>query len=292
MRAAAAPTVVGVHTPRDVDADFLALPLDALADAALQVARDAGATYAAVRIQQVRETTVRVRDRAVEGSSDVTDAGLSVRVVLDGVWGFAAHSRLDVTTAARTAALAVRSATVARPLVLRPVRLAPVEVQQGTWVSSYALDPFDVPADEQAGLLLGWGEQVLAAGASHAEAESWCVKEQKFYADLDGSRTVQQRVRMHPGVTAVVVADDGRVDTVRSLAPPVGRGWEYLSGHVAPLVLELPGLAEAAREKLAAPSVEPGRYDLVIDPSQLWLTIHESVAHATELDRALGYEAA
>ena len=283
---------MGVHTPRDVDADFLALPLDALADAALQVARDAGATYAAVRIQQVRETTVRVRDRAVEGSSDVTDAGLSVRVVLDGVWGFAAHSRLDVTTAARTAALAVRSATVARPLVLRPVRLAPVEVQQGTWVSSYALDPFDVPADEQAGLLLGWGEQVLAAGASHAEAESWCVKEQKFYADLDGSRTVQQRVRMHPGVTAVVVADDGRVDTVRSLAPPVGRGWEYLTGPDAPLVLEVPGLAEAAREKLAAPSVEPGRYDLVIDPSQLWLTIHESVAHATELDRALGYEAA
>jgi len=281
-----------VPSSHPVDADFLALPLDALADAALQVARSAGATYAAVRVQQVRDVSVRVRDRAVEGASDVTDAGLSVRVVLDGAWGFAATGSLSPAAAAATAALAVRSARVARPLVRRPVELAPVAVQQGSWVSDYLLDPTTVAGDEQAALMLGWTEQVLAAGGSHADAWVHSVKEQKFYADLEGSRTVQQRVRMHPEVTAVLVADDGRVDTVRSLAPPVGRGWEYLTDPGAPLPAEVPGLAEAAREKLAAPSVEPGRYDLVIGPSQLWLTIHESVAHATELDRALGYEAA
>ncbi|MGJ7442804.1 TldD/PmbA family protein [Aquipuribacter sp. MA13-6] len=281
-----------MRSTHGVDADFLALPLDALADAALQVARAAGADYAAVRVQQVRDVVVRVRDRAVEGSSDETDAGLSVRVVVDGAWGFAATGELSTTSAAATAALAVRSAAVARPLVRRRVELAPVPVQQGTWVSGYDTDPTTVPADEQAALLLGWTGQVLDAGATHADANVMSVKEQKFYADLAGSRTVQQRVRMHPEVTAVVAGDDGDVDTVRSLAPPVARGWEYLTAPDAPLAAEVPGLAEAAREKLAAPSVTPGRYDLVIDPSQLWLTIHESVAHATELDRALGYEAA
>lgn len=281
-----------MSSPRPVDADFLALPLDALADAALQVARDAGASYAAVRVQRVRDRVVRVRDTAVEGSSDVSDAGLSVRVVVDGAWGFAATGSLDPAAAARTASTAVVSARVARPLVRRPVELAPVPVQQGTWVSGYETDPFDVPADEQGALLTGWTSTVLATGGTHAEAYVHSVKEQKFYADLDGTRTVQQRVRLHPEVTAVVVADDGRVDTVRSLAPPVARGWEYLAAPGARLAAEVPGLAEAAVEKLAAPSVTPGRYDLVIDPSQLWLTIHESVAHATELDRALGYEAA
>jgi TldD protein len=79
---------------------------------------------------------------------------------------------------------------------------------------------------------------------------------------------------------------------MRTLAPPAGRGWEYLTGtgwDFDAEIAELPGLlAEHAK----APSVTAGSYDLVIDPSNLWLTIHESIGHATELDRALGYEAA
>ena len=80
---------------------------------------------------------------------------------------------------------------------------------------------------------------------------------------------------------------------MRTLAPPVGRGWEYLHRHRLGL-----GRASSPRcpacwpRRSAAPSVEAGDYDLVIDPSNLWLTIHESIGHATELDRALGYEAA
>jgi TldD protein len=76
-----------------------------------------------------------------------------------------------------------------------------------------------------------------------------------------------------------------------SVAPPVGRGWEYLTGTGWDFESELAELPLHLTEKLAAPSVEPGTYDLVIDPTNLWLTIHESIGHATELDRALGYEA-
>src|SRR5207248_7149047 len=108
----------------------------------------------------------------------------------------------------------------------------------------------------------------------------------------DGATTAtQQRVRLHPAVTAIAVTDDGRFDTMRTLAPPVGRGYEFLTGtgwDFAGELAELPGLLAA---KLQAPSVQAGRYDLVIDPSNLFLTIHESIGHATELDRALGYEA-
>ncbi|MFC5379621.1 TldD/PmbA family protein [Aquipuribacter nitratireducens] len=276
---------------RGVDADFLALPLDALVDAALQEARDAGATYAAVRVQRSRDRVVRVRDRAVEGVHDTVRVGVSVRVVLDGAWGFAATGDLTPEAARAAATVAVRGARVARPLVHRPVELADAPVEQGTWVSPYDVDPFDVPAAEQAAVLVGWCGDVLATGGTHADALVHSVKEQKLYADLAGTRTVQQRVRVQPEVTAVVVADDGRADTMRSLTAPSARGWEHV---VAPggCTAEAPTLAPLAAEKLAAPSVEPGRYDLVIDPTQLWLTVHESVAHATELDRAFGYEAA
>ncbi len=238
-----------MRIPRDVDADFLALPLDALADAALQVAREAGASYAAVRVQQVRETVVRVRDRAVEGTSDVTDRGLSVRVVLDGAWGFAATGGLDVDGAARTAGLAVRSARVARPLVRRPVELAPVAVQQGTWVSSYVTDPFDVPTDEQAALLLGWTGQVLDAGGQPRRGRQLgSSRSRSSTPTLDGSRTVQQRVRMHPEVTAVG-RRRGRQGRHRPRRSPrrSARGWEYLAAPDAPLA------ARGARPRRGGP---------------------------------------
>jgi TldD protein len=119
------------------------------------------------------------------------------------------------------------------------------------------------------------------------------VLENKFYADTAGTMTTQQRVRIHPEFTAVNVdRGAGAFSSMRTLAPPAGRGWEYLTGTGWDFdgeIAELPGLL---MEHAKAPGVEPGRYDLVIDPSNLWLTIHESIGHATELDRALGYEAA
>jgi TldD protein len=123
------------------------------------------------------------------------------------------------------------------------------------------------------------------------------VRECKFYSDGVTTAT-QQRIRLQPALTAVAVSDDGRFDTMRTLAPPVGRGYEFLTpnplrgGAGWDFEAELAELPELLAAKLGAPSVEPGRYDLVIDPSNLWLVIHESIGHATELDRALGYEAA
>ena len=117
------------------------------------------------------------------------------------------------------------------------------------------------------------------------------VRESKFYTD-GLTTTTQQRVRLHPVLTAVAVPPSGQFETMRTLAPPVGRGYEYLTGtgwDFPAELAELPGLLAA---KLAAPAVQAGRYDLVIAPSNLWLVIHESIGHATELDRALGYEAA
>ena len=112
-----------------------------------------------------------------------------------------------------------------------------------------------------------------------------------YYADSAGTDTLQQRTRVSGDVTAFHVTDE-RFDDMSSCSPPVARGWEYLVGDGAwDWVGELAALPELLAEKSVAPSIEPGRYDLVLDPTNLWLTIHESVGHATELDRALGYEA-
>jgi TldD protein len=160
------------------------------------------------------------------------------------------------------------------------------------WVSSYEIDPFSVPISDKVALLADWSRRLMAdERVAHADASLLQVKENKFYADAAGTVTTQQRVRVAPVVNAVGMREGG-FDTMRSLAPPVGRGYEFLTGTAWDWDAELARIPDYLAEKLASPSVESGVYDLVIDPSNLWLTIHESIGHATELDRALGYEAA
>ncbi|MEU3944730.1 TldD/PmbA family protein [Streptomyces sp. NPDC029526] len=288
--------------PHEVDQSFLALPLRPLADAALARARSLGAAHADFRLERVRSASWNLRDARPAGTSDTTDLGYAVRVVHGGAWGFASGVDLTPDAAAKVASQAVAMAQLSARVVRAagagpggPVELAeePVHAEK-TWVSSYEVDPFSVPDEEKAALLAAWSARLLAArGVDHVDASLLTVHENKFYADTAGTVTTQQRVRLHPSFTAVSVDDSsGEFDSMRTLAPPVGRGWEYLTGTGWDWDEELARLPELLAEKMRAPSVDPGLYDLVVDPSNLWLTIHESIGHATELDRALGYEAA
>jgi TldD protein len=283
-----------VSPPRSVEESFLALPLSALTDAALTRAVDLGCEHADLRVERIRAQTIRLRDARLEALADGEDLGLAVRVVHEGTWGFAAGVVLTAAEAVRLAEEAVAVAKVSAAMNTDRVELAPEPVHDGEWVSAYEVDPFAVPDAEKTGLMVSLSEQLLAAdGVEHVQSSCMQVKEQKYYADTAGTRTRQQRVRIHPEFTALTVdRSTGAFESMRTLAPPAGRGWEFLTGDSWDWGRELAEIPELLREKTKAPSVEPGRYDLVVDPSNLWLTIHESVGHATELDRALGYEAA
>jgi TldD protein len=177
------------------------------------------------------------------------------------------------------------------------VELAPEPARgEVQWSSAFVVDPTSVPMADKIALLAEWsrrlGEREVVA---HTSASLLDVSEETYLADLNGTRATQQRVRLQCQLEALALSESG-FETMRTIAPPVGRGWEYLTGPVAEgnwdWDAEIDRIPELLAEKLAAPSVEAGTYDLVVDPSNLWLTIHESIGHATELDRAVGYEAA
>jgi len=224
---------------------------------------------------------------------DSDDTGLAVRVIVDGTWGFASAVDLNADAAAQAARQAVEVARVTAAMNTEPIDLAP-EPAYGdvSWLSAYEIDPFTISVADKVALLAQWSHALLAhAAVNHVDASLQQVRECKFYSD-GATTATQQRIRLEPEVTAVAVTDDGRFDSMRTLAPPAGRGYEFLTGTGWDFAAELAELPDLLAAKLGAPTVEPGRYDLVIDPSNLWLTIHESIGHATELDRALGYEAA
>jgi TldD protein len=281
--------------PSEIDPTFLAMPARGLAAAALERAQALGAEHADFRLERIRVGRIQLHDGALDSTSDEEDVGLAVRVVHDGTWGFASGITRTPEAAAALAEQAVATARVSRVLSDDPVVPAPEQVYPDvTWVSSYEINPFDVPEAERVTRLGELSQRLMASdGVDHVDASLMQVLENKFYADTAGTMTTQQRVRIHPDFTAVNVdRGAGAFSSMRTLAPPAGRGWEYLTGTGWDLdaeIAELPGLL---MEHVKAPSVEAGTYDLVIDPSNLWLTIHESIGHATELDRALGYEAA
>ena len=274
--------------------DLASRVIERVRTAALERAAARGASHAEVRVEQIRGQYLSLRDREVETTIDDTEVGVSVRVVHDGAIGFAATVEVDADAAVALVDQALESARVTARAGGRRVELVP-EPSHGSveWQAPFTRDPTEVPLREKIALFKALSSSVLAeAGIDHVFARLAVTREEKYYADLAGTVTDQRRVRIHPTVEALAVSDDGSFETMRTIAPPAGRGWEYLEGEGCDFAGDVAQLAPLLRDKLVAPTVEAGTYDLVIDPSNLWLTIHESIGHATELDRALGYEAA
>ena len=261
-----------------------------LAEAALGKATELGASFADFHIMQTDSESLFVREEMVQGVNAGSSLGGSIRVLVDGAWGFAA---VDILTEARVVELAEAAVAVAKGQAgwrARPVELEPLPSFQGRWEGAIDVDPFSIPLEEKVECLLGINRSALGKGASYCHSRVSAVRERKWLANTLGSRIEQSRVRMHPAFSVTVVdPKKGEFASRNSTLPPRGSGYEHLRDWKADEEAAL--AVEQAKEKMAAPSITPGKLDLVIAPSNLWLTIHETVGHPTELDRALGFEA-
>ncbi|HEU5175719.1 MAG TPA: TldD/PmbA family protein [Gemmatimonadaceae bacterium] len=264
-----------------------------LALRAVEAARSAGAQYADVRIAQNRSQGVFTRERRVQGLSDNETFGIGVRALVDGAWGFAATAELTPDSVVAVARQAVAQARANRAAVSKPVTLAPYgKAQTGEWMSPIQVDPFTVPIADKVALLLAANEAALKVkGARFVNSGMNFLREEKTFANSEGTFTVQTLYRASPtmNVTAVSADNSDFQNRQSTDVQPMGLGYEHVTK--ADFVGNAPRWAEEAVAKLSAKPVEVGRYDLILHPTHLWLTIHESVAHPTELDRVLGFEA-
>ena len=290
---ACAPSAAAVPTPAPAPSSAGEPVFRDLALLALDAARSAGADYADVRISRNRNQAIFTREQRVQNLSDNETFGFGVRTLVDGAWGFAASQELSRDEVARVARQSVEQARANRSAMLRPVTLAPVEpTPNGVWRSPAKVDPFDVAIEEKVGLLLATNAAALKVkGARFVNSSMFFLREEKTFASTDGTYTVQTIYRSLPRVSVTAVAPDFSDFQSRASTDvqPKGLGYEHVTD--ARLVENAPRWAEEAVQKLSARPVDVGRYDLVLHPTHLWLTIHESIAHPTELDRVMGYEA-
>ena len=297
--AAAATAAVGSRILAAADAYAATAPtpgdpaIRALMQVALDTAKSGGASYADVRVSARRQQNVGTRDKIVTGVGDTDTFGLGVRTLVDGAWGFAATSNLTKDSIAGVTRLALEQAKANRASQLRPVVLAPTPGNQvGEWTSPIKTDPFSVPIPEKVALLLAANEAASKVkNVRNVQSSMFFLREEKTLMTSDGSYLVQVIYRTYPSMSITAISDDRTDFQTRQSndVAPMGLGYEHVLD--ARLGENAPKWAAEAVEKLSAKPVEPGRYDLLLHPSNLWLTVHETIAHPTELDRALGFEA-
>ncbi len=259
---------------------------------ALDAAKLAGASYADARIARQQLNVIQTRENQIENIQDSDTIGCGVRALVDGTWGFAATPRLTkdaVTRAAREATAVAKANRLARD---KAVELAPTQVwPDAAWKSAHTIDPWKVSLEEKTDLLLRANAEALKVSqVKYVSSSLTFIKDERNFASTEGSVIAQQFVRSQPDVDITAVsADFSDFQNRTNVAPPAGRGWEYI--REVNLVGNMARWAREAAQKLSARPVREGKYDLILHPSHLWLTIHESIGHPTELDRALGFEA-
>jgi len=299
---------------RLIAAEQLLAPVDTaqrrrLAEVALAAARTAKASYCDVRIGRYLNQSVITREHQVGNVTNRESSGVGVRVIVNGAWGFAATHQQTEAGVRGAVEQATAIARANAGIQTRPVQLAPTPpVGEVRWQTPVRKNAMEVPIQDKIELLLALNSAALDAGADFINSTLFLVNEQKYFASSDGSFIDQDIHRIWLPFTATAIDKaSGKFRTRAGLSSPMGMGYEFLDGDARGKV-QLPGgitayrdsydpvedaiaAARHAREKLKAPSVKPGKYDLVLDPSNLFLTIHENVGHPLELDRVLGYEA-
>ena len=308
--------VAGLMLPfgRAIAAEALLVPMDVvrkkvLADAGLAAATAAGASYCDVRIGRYLRQFVITREDKVQNVVNTESTGVGVRVLVNGAWGFAATNELGTEGVVRAAQQATAIARANSKMQTAPVQLAKAPgYGDVSWRTPIKKNAMEVPVKEKVDLLLGVNAAAINAGANFVNSMLFLVNEQKYLASTDGSYIDQDVHRIWAPMTVTAIdKTTGKFRTREGLSSPMGLGFEYLDGaasekFVTPngvvnyglsydMVEDAVAAAKQAKAKLTAPSVKPGKYDLVLDPSHTWLTIHENVGHPLELDRVLGYEA-
>ncbi len=264
--------------------------IETILAAALATAKKLGASYCDARVVKRRFEHVGTREDHVTEVGYSESYGLGVRVLVDGAWGFAAEPRVEVGGATRAATTAVAIARANAGTRTRPIELAAVGTYRDHWSTPMNVNPFDVPLADKADLLRAIWAEARGGKVSYCNGFAQAASEDKTFASSEGSLITQSLMRVAAGYTLTALdSKTGESVTRGHELPPRQAGWEYITS--SSLRADARKMADDATQKLVAPSVVAGTKDLVLAPSNLWLTIHESVGHPTELDRALGFEA-
>ena len=298
-----------IHSQELINPGLVIAEKKALADVALNTAKGLGATYSDARIGRYLNQYVFTRENKVQNTVNTESFGIGIRVIVNGTWGFSSTNDVTPDGIKKATEIAVAIAKANSRIQTEKVVLAPVKGHGDvSWKTPIVKSSMEVPVSEKVEMLLEANNKALENGADYITTALFSVNEQKYFASTEGSYIDQDVHRIWPYMNITGVdKSTGKFKNRQGLGAPMGLGYEYMIPDANEEIMGAGGVklyrnrynliqdaiegAKQVKEMLTAPSVEPGKYDLVLEPNHLGLTIHESVGHPLELDRVLGYEA-
>lgn len=264
-----------------------------LASWALDTASQRGATYADVRVADDRSRALSTKNGKIGNASDSRSQGFSVRVIVDGAWGFASSADLQRTAVEETAARAVEIAKASAKVKQSDVRLVPEAPVTAEWTTPHKVDPFTISVEQNLALLMNIDAELRAlAGVTLAETNMNFRREEQWFFSSEGSNIHQTKVTTGAGYVAYAFA--GSEIQKRSYPSSFGGQWQNKGYELIDELKLLENARRIGEEAVALHSADQcpeGVFDIILESSQLGLQIHESVGHPIELDRVLGMEA-
>lgn len=261
-----------------------------LADTSIFIAKNNGASYSDIRVCKNRNQSIGTSEDRVNNISDSENLGFGARVLINGTWGFASSAFVNETEVAKVTELACEIAKANSILQRIPVELVPIRSYTDTWKTPIQINPFDISITDKIELQLKYNKLAKTLGADYVDSFMWFINEWKYFASSEGSYIVQDLFRTWAETEPTLIdKSEGKFESIVTQVAPLSMGYEYFTQFA--FEKEIEQNVEHIKMKLKAPSVKPGKRDVIIHANNLFLTIHESCGHPTELDRALGYEA-
>ncbi|MEP7145995.1 MAG: TldD/PmbA family protein, partial [bacterium] len=261
-----------------------------LADTSIFISKNNGASYSDIRVCKNRNQRISTNEDRVEGISDSEDLGFGVRVLINGTWGFASSAFVNEQEVAKVTALACEISKANSILQRIPVELVNTKAFTDTYKTPIEINPFEISITDKIELQLKYNKIAKSFGADYVDSFMWFINEWKYFASSEGSYITQDLYRIWAQTEPTLIDKaSGQFESRKVLSPPMSKGYEYIREYG--FESEIETAVEHAKMKLKAPGVTPGKKDVIIHGNNLFLTIHESCGHPTELDRALGYEA-
>jgi TldD protein len=264
-----------------------------LAASALNIAAQRGATYADVRVVSDRSRALATKNGKIGNASETLSEGMSVRVIVDGAWGFASSAELGHESAAKTTALAVEVAKASAQVKQSDVRLVPEKPVKAEWTTPHKVDPFSISIEQNLALLMKVDAELRSvSGVTLAETNMNFRREEQWFFSSEGAEIHQTKIITGAGFVAY--SFEGSELQKRSYPNSFGGQWQNKGYELIDELKLVENARRVAEEAVAlhkADQCPEGTFDIILDSSQLGLQIHESVGHPIELDRVLGMEA-
>jgi len=264
-----------------------------LAASALNTAAQRGATYADVRVVNDRSRALATKNGKIGNASETLSEGMSVRVIVDGAWGFASSAELRHESAAKIAALAIEVAKASAQVKQSDVRLVPEKPVKAGWTTPHKIDPFSISIEQNLALLMKVDAELRSvSGVTLAETNMNFRREEQWFFSSEGAEIHQTKIITGAGFVAY--SFEGSELQKRSYPNSFGGQWQNKGYELIDELKLVENARRVAEEAVAlhkADQCPEGTFDIILDSSQLGLQIHESVGHPIELDRVLGMEA-